>query len=187
VRSTTFLNALRATGLPIFDPKSGVTTPRIRILDAMELLAPTAVPSAGVQVTPDGVRTLVSKDVNGERWAITANEDGTVTGNVFRTDGGAPQFVWCERLGDNGNPDPSAVQIRYSCSGAGICSSLECPAGQWSEIGDVTLPGSFFLPPGSGREPASRALSRTSSRALRTPPPVCRSRPTASGVSSART
>ena len=147
------LDALRSTGVPIFDPKSGVTTPRIRILDAMELLAPAAVPSAGVQVTPDGVRTLVSKDVNGERWAITANEDGTVTGNVFRTDGGAPQFVWCERLGDDGNPDPSAVQIRYSCSGAGTCSSLACPAGQWSEIGDVTLPGSFFLPPAS----ASRA------------------------------
>jgi hypothetical protein len=109
-------------------------------------------------VTPDGIRTLVSKDVGGERWAITLNPDGTVTGNVFRTDGGEPQFVWCERLGTDGNPDPYAVEILYACAGAGTCGSLACPAGQWSAIADVTLPGSFFLPPLPGASSAGAAM-----------------------------
>src|SRR5262245_1237489 len=51
---------------------------------------------SGVQISPDGKRVLISKDVGDERWAITLNDDNTVTGNVFPQDGGPPQFVWCE-------------------------------------------------------------------------------------------
>jgi subtilisin family serine protease len=150
--------ALRSTGLPLFDPKSGVTTPRIQIRAALDRF-PVAARSSGLQITPDGLRTLVNKDVNGERWAITLNEDDTVTGNVFPIDGGAPQFVWCEFLGDDGNPDPYAVAMRFSCSGAGNCTSLACPAGQWSPIAEVTLPGSFFLPPLPAASPSSAAAT----------------------------
>lgn len=141
--------ALRSTGVSVTDFKSGLTSPRIDVLAAFDALAPVST-STGLQVTPDGLRTLISKDVGGERWAITENEDGTVTGNVFRTDGGEPQFVWCERIANDGNPDPYEEQITYRCSGAGTCGSLACPAGQWTTIGDVTLPGSFFLPPEGG-------------------------------------
>jgi hypothetical protein len=51
--------------------------------------------ASGAQVTPDGRRALISKDVGGQRWAINRNQDGTVTGNVFFPGGGPPQFVFC--------------------------------------------------------------------------------------------
>ena len=101
---------------------------------------------SGTRTTPDGARTLISKDVGTERWAITRNPDQTVTGNVFSSSGGDPKFVWCERTGDDGNPDPSAVLIDYACSGADRCVAEPCTASEWSFIGNVTLPGSFFLP-----------------------------------------
>src|SRR5262245_44950660 len=48
---------------------------------------PPARAQSGTQTTPNGRYTLISKDVAGERWAITLNlRDGSVTGNVFRTD-----------------------------------------------------------------------------------------------------
>ena len=149
--------ALRSTGIDVTDPKSGITTPRIRIFDALQSF-PIDGPPSGLQVTPDAKRTLVSKDVGGERWAITLNPDDTVTGNVFRNDGSTPQFVWCERTGDDGNPDPYAVELFYECAGAGTCGSLACPAGQWTAIAEVTLPGSFFLPPESGESPSGSAM-----------------------------
>ena len=102
--------------------------------------------AAGTRTTPDGKQVLISKDVGSERWAITRNPDQTVTGNVFSSSGGEPKFVWCERTGDDGNPDPSAVLIDYACSGADRCVAEPCTAAEWSFIGDVTLPGSFFLP-----------------------------------------
>jgi len=42
---------------------------------------------SGLQVTPDGKRTLVNKDVGDERWAIVRSTD-TVSGNVYFPDGG---------------------------------------------------------------------------------------------------
>ena len=146
----TVLSALQSTGIPIEDPRNGIVKPRIRIYDALLELPDPSQPS-GVQITPDGARTLISKDVGSERWAITYNpDDDTVTGNVFSPGGGDPQFVWCQRTGDNGDPDPYTVQIDFTCSGAGACESASCPTGEWSLIAQVTLPGSFFLPPASG-------------------------------------
>ena len=120
---------------------------------------------SGVQVTPDTNRVLVSKDVGNERWAITRNDDGTVTGNVFPRDGGPPSFVWCESLDDDGfggfgdfwddfiddligddDDDDGNDQLRYACSGADACPSSPCDDDQWSFIADVTLPRSFFEP-----------------------------------------
>ncbi len=109
-------------------------------------VAPAAAAPSGTRTSRDGRQVLISKDVGSERWAISMNlDDGTVTGNVFRSDGGDPQFVWCERLGDDGGA-PADVQISFSCRGADRCDASPCLATSWTELGQVTLPGSFFLP-----------------------------------------
>ena len=102
--------------------------------------------AAGTRTTPDGKQVLISKDVGSERWAISMNlDDGTVTGNVFRP-GAEPSFVWCERKGDDGSLDPVNGEIRYSCRGASPCDASPCETSAWTTLGDVSLPGSFFLP-----------------------------------------
>lgn len=102
--------------------------------------------AAGTRTTPDGRQVLISKDVGNERWAISMNlADGTVTGNVFRP-GDEPSFVWCERTGDDGSLDPVSGEIRFSCRGAAPCEASPCEASAWTTLGDVALPGSFFLP-----------------------------------------
>jgi hypothetical protein len=107
----------------------------------------------GLQAERDGRGTMLSKDVGGERWAIRYDPGaGTITGNVFLTDGSDPKFVWCARVGDDGVLDPRNVQISFSCDGADRCSSLPCLETAWQHIADVTLPGSFFLP---ARDPFS--------------------------------
>lgn len=107
--------------------------------------ATAAAAQAGTRTTPDGKQVLISKDIGGERWAISLDlNDGTVTGNVFRSVGD-PQFVWCERLGEPLG-DPSSVELPFSCRGADRCTTSPCLATSWSELGQVTLPGSFFLP-----------------------------------------
>jgi hypothetical protein len=67
----------------------------------------------GVQFTPDGKRVLVNKDVGTERWAITLNENGSATGNVFRSDGGPPAFIFCA---------PLATPNGFECFGADACT-----------------------------------------------------------------
>jgi subtilisin family serine protease len=153
------LGALRETGVLIQDPRNDLLVPRIAVLDALQALPEPGQPS-GLQLTPDAARrSLISKDVGGERWAITYNpDDQTVTGNVFSPDGGAPKFVWCDRTGDDGDPDPYTVQIDFTCSGADACESPSCPTGEWSQIAQVTLPGSFFLPPRSAGVASAAAL-----------------------------
>ena len=108
----------------------------------------TAAKPSGLQTTPNGQRTLINKPVGAEQWGITRNEDGTVTGNIFFTDGRDPQFLTCTPTGDDGNPDPAAVKLRFACSLASKCTAAECPApGDWAQLpGEVELPGSFFLP-----------------------------------------
>jgi hypothetical protein len=67
----------------------------------------------GVQFTPDGKRTLVNKDIGTDRWAITLNENGSATGNVFRGDGGPPAFIFCA---------PRSTPDTFDCSGADACT-----------------------------------------------------------------
>jgi hypothetical protein len=92
--------------------------------------------------TLDFERTLVSRDVGSERWAITHNfdGDGTVTGNVFFPDGGDPAFVWCEDV----SADPLAAELSFSCFGADSCVAAPCPLADWSFVADVRLPRSFL-------------------------------------------
>ena len=91
----------------------------------------------GIQGTPDGRRILVNKDVGTERWAITLNTDGTVLGNVFRSDGGPPSFLSCDPL-----PDAN----HFACYGADDCSTDRC-VDQYAFIANIELPPSFFQPP----------------------------------------
>lgn len=97
---------------------------------------------SGVQITRDGKRTLISKDVGDERWAITLNaDDGSITGNVFRRDGGAPQFVWCDQTG------ASEADLEFLCKGADACPTGSCTSDVWTTIAPVSIPRSFLLPP----------------------------------------
>ena len=58
--------------------------------------SPAAARESGFQGTPDQRRVLVNKDVSSQRYAITLNlYDRTLTGNIFFTDGAAPQFIFC--------------------------------------------------------------------------------------------
>ncbi len=112
---------------------------------AVAVLVSTAVAFAGsgVQVTRDGKRTLVNKDLSGERWAITCEEDGTITGNVFRPDGGPAAFVWCEPVSDDGNPDPYERIFSLDCYGADACPVAPCGEMEWRFIATAPLPGAF--------------------------------------------
>src|SRR5690606_28388071 len=112
-----------------------------------------AAAQTGVQVTRDGKRTLVSKDVGAERWAITLNEDGSVTGNVFRSDGGEPSFVACTEVSREGD------EITFDCSGADRCPAAPCDASEWTFIARVPLSATFFEPSGEAPQDAS-ALGR---------------------------
>lgn len=91
---------------------------------------------SGIQRRPDGKGTLVSKDVGGDRYAITANvDDGSLTGNVFFTDGRPPVFLFCQTLGGNA----------YSCSGADRCGDTTCAP--YTFLANITLPADFFTVP----------------------------------------
>ena len=126
------------------------------VLACCSLPARPANAQSGTRTTPDGARTLISKDVGAERWAITLNPtDGTVTGNVFLSDGGAPKFVWCRRTGDDGKLDPAKVKIGLRCYGQSRCDAAPCGE-EWQLIGDVELPGSFFLPAADPFSPLQR-------------------------------
>jgi hypothetical protein len=113
---------------------------------------------AGVQITPDGLLALISKDVGAERWAITRNPDGTVTGNVFRPSGGEPSFVWCEQTGSDGS------EVTMACSGANRCTTEACSTDEWSFIADVTLPESFFRPPAVAKTAGRRERAKGRAR-----------------------
>ena len=105
---------------------------------------------SGIQLTPDSGRYLISKDVGTDRWAISYNlDDKTVTGNVFPTGGGAPQFVWCTTTSVTQADDPAAAQYNLSCQFAQPCAAAPCPPAGWQGSGPVpvTVPGSFLLPP----------------------------------------
>ncbi len=122
--------------------RSGLLIGAIAVVGVMAIATP-ARAQHGVQVTLDGKRTLISKDVGPDRWAITFNgDDQTATGNIFRSGGGEPAFVWCSETSNDGN------QLVLSCFGADQCPEAPCPTSEWSFISNVTIPTQFVLPPG---------------------------------------
>jgi hypothetical protein len=118
-----------------------------RLVLAFTLVAVSVGPAAGasgVQITRDGKRTLVSRDVGSDRWAITRHmDDHTVTGNVFTGASGAAKFVWSAERGATGD------DVRLRCYGADQCDQAPCTSEEWVSIGAVTPPLSFFAAPGS--------------------------------------
>jgi hypothetical protein len=130
---------------------------RVRLLCAALLCLGAGVAFASaLQVTPDGKRTLINKDVDGARWAIAMNEDDdTVTGNVYLADGSS-QFLFCTPLLTDSRED-----VKLDCSGAGPCDTAPCLPSQWTPASDVALPISFFRPPaGPTPTPAPTAALR---------------------------
>jgi len=124
----------------------------------------------GVQLTPDQDQILVNKDVGDQRWAIAFNlDDDTVTGNVYFPSGGDPIFLWCEYLSDNGAADQVDLVIDFRCFAADACFTGTDPSASWSFLSDVTVPATFFLPPGTARSAARLGL-------LERPPERVRSR-----------
>jgi len=121
------------------------------LLGGLVLPAPAAAQRAsGIQLSPDSARYLISKDVGSDRWAIAYNlDDKTVTGNVFSTAGSAPQFVWCSTTSIDQAPNPADAQYNLSCQFAGPCAEAPCNGSVWTVSApiDVTVPGSFLLPP----------------------------------------
>ena len=147
---------------------------------ALCIAAPVALAGSGVQPAPQGDRILVSKDLAGERWAITCEPDGTISGNVFRPGGGPPAFVWCTPKGNDGNSDPHARLYTLECFGADTCERAPCLDLDWASIATVSLPGSFCLPPKTESHPTpipTLAPTRTPVP-IRTPPPVSTPTPT---------
>ena len=105
--------------------------------------------ASGSQMTPDSRRYLINKNVGPERWAISFNlQDRTVTGNVFRSDGAAPSFVWCTVASETPAPDPAANQYLLDCRGADQCPEAPCSDDDWTLIRDgIPIDGAFLLPP----------------------------------------
>ncbi len=103
-----------------------------------------------VRMTPDGTAILVNKDVGGARWAISLDlERATLTGNVFVGDT-AEHFFWCGLIDSSGDPGDLATQtLRMHCFTADPCKDVaSCLTGfkEWQSVGELQLPGSFFLP-----------------------------------------
>lgn len=93
---------------------------------------------SGIQQVFAGTAILVSKDVGGDRFAITQNVDGTLTGNVFSAESGASTFLFC-------TPDNVGG---FSCAAAASCTTLPCTSQFTTIEGSITLPETFFtLPP----------------------------------------
>lgn len=107
--------------------------------------------AAQIQLTPDSQRYLIQREVGPEQWAISYNfEDGTVTGNVFRTDGSPPEFIWCEITNIAYAATPADNQYTLDCFGSVACTQAPCEADAWNLISSgIQLSGNFFLPPGT--------------------------------------
>lgn len=106
---------------------------------------------AGTQMTPDSRRYLISKDVGAERWAISFNlADRTVTGNVFKTDGSPPSFIWCSITSESPAADPRQTSYTLDCLGAAACAAAPCTSDGWTPIASgLTIGGDFLLPEGT--------------------------------------
>ena len=92
-----------------------------------------------LQISDDGARIFVNKDVDGQRYAIAQfTADRTITGNVFVGPDVPPKFIICDPLGE---PD----EHRWLCDVSDSCPAppAECTFGGFSA--EVTLPADFFV------------------------------------------
>ncbi len=124
-----------------------------RLLVAVTLvmaLTTSASAKSPVRFTPDGTTILVNKNVGTERWTISLDaERATVSGNVLIGDDDA-RFLWCgitDAIGDPG--DLASQTLVMHCFYGDPCTDVaSCGAGfsGWHSIGEVQIPGTFFLP-----------------------------------------
>jgi hypothetical protein len=116
-------------------------------------LAPPAHAQRAVQLTPDGDALMINKQLGSSMWSIVVDFDArTVAGNVFNLDGSDPQFIFCDIL-ESGIASPADFanfeSVVLECKGADGCGTLPCSPVEWTEIGQVPVITSFFLPPGT--------------------------------------
>src|SRR5689334_656275 len=124
-----------------------------RLLVAVSIvvaLATAAHAKSPVRFTPDGTAILVNKNIGNERWAISLDaERATVSGNVLIGDDDA-RFIWCGITDALGDPTNLAQQtLVMHCFFGDPCTDVaSCTAGfdGWHSIGEVQIPGTFFLP-----------------------------------------
>lgn len=122
--------------------------PRFLVVLALAFATPSfAQAQSSVQWTRSRDATLVSKDVGPERWSITRRlSDGRVTGNVFRSDGGATSFLDCAQTSSDG------TSVVLDCYGAGPAPEAYAPLAS-----GLSLPLEFFFPEGEVVRPARLA------------------------------
>lgn len=121
----------------------------VALLTGLTALAGPGTAAAQIQQTPDSARYLIQRFVEpNEQWAISYNfEDGTMTGNVFKTDGGDPSFIWCEFTDIQYAENPEDNVYTLDCFGADACTGAPCDESQWNLIATgIELPASFVLP-----------------------------------------
>lgn len=105
-----------------------------------------ALAQSGVRDSGDGRQILVNKDVGEERWAIAYDRaSGTITGNVFFSDGREPAFLWCAPEGKPGAVEPGAPDLELACFGSTGCDEAPCTDRAWNFIADVALPVTFLV------------------------------------------
>ena len=136
------------------------------------LVSAAAWAQSGQHLSMDGKRNLINRDVGNARWAISQDlDDGTLTGNVFFSDGSAPAFVQCDPTSFVENPDPSLSTYTYDCYGTETCTPTGCA--DWSFVASVTVSGSFFEAPPLTPSPSPTATPTP------TPKPSATAKPTA--------
>jgi hypothetical protein len=106
-----------------------------------------------VQVSPDGANLLITKPFNGQMWSIVVNFDAqTVAGDVFNFDGSDPQFLYCDIV-EHPITSPAdftnLTSVVLDCRGGEGCGTFPCSPADWTELGQVSVVVSFFVPPGT--------------------------------------
>lgn len=134
----------------------------------------------GATLTEDDRSFVVSKDLSGERWSVILNRAPadasgqavftSLTGNVFKTDGSAPTFVFCNASAiSESDLLTTDRSVRLPCEVTTACegSPEEC-SGRWQSAGEQDLRVSFLLPQEGLREGTPAGFKR---RGCMKPPP----------------
>lgn len=112
----------------------------VRLVTVLALLAVThpALAQSPTALDIDSEAVLVNKNVGTQQWSISRSlVSRNVTGNVFEP-GQPPQFVFCRQ-----QPQMVNDVLQLDCQGGGRCEDSPC-ADEWTPLGTVSLPVSFF-------------------------------------------
>lgn len=118
---------------------------------AVALLLPSTVHAQrAVQVSPDGANLMINKPLGGQEWSIVVNFGAqTVAGNVFNFNGSDPQFIYCTIIDPfvAGPAGFSGIDIvTLECKAAYGCTGFPCTPMERTDLGNVEVIGSFFVP-----------------------------------------